>query len=371
MGISRDTRHKRRATGGKRKAYRKKRKFEMGRPPANTKLGEKRVHLVRTRGGNKKYRALRLETGNFSWGSEAVSRKSRIISVVYNASNNELVRTNTLVKNCIIQVDAAPFRLYYEQYYGVAPGSKRRVSDKRPSKKSKRDDKKAAKGAAKGAKAPAKDAKGAAKAPAKSAKAPAKDAKGAAKAPAKGVKAPAKAPVKGAKAPAKAPAKASAKAPAKSAKAPAKVAKAPAKDAKAPAKASAKAPAKSAKAPAKDAKPAKVPKEKDAKPAKAPAKVAKDGEAPKKEAGKPKKSNKAIKAAEARKILLATRKIQSAHRKATGKAAENLVAQFATGRLLVCVSSRPGQSGRCDGYVLEGKELDFYQKKIAAKKKAK
>jgi len=42
--------------------------------------------------------------------------------------------------------------------------------------------------------------------------------------------------------------------------------------------------------------------------------------------------------------------------------------QFNTGRLLACISSRPGQSGRCDGYILEGKELEFYQKKIQKKK---
>jgi ribosomal protein S8E len=35
---------------------------------------------------------------------------------VYNASNNELVRTNTLVKSAIIQVDAAPFRQWYEAH---------------------------------------------------------------------------------------------------------------------------------------------------------------------------------------------------------------------------------------------------------------
>lgn len=33
-----------------------------------------------------------------------------------------------------------------------------------------------------------------------------------------------------------------------------------------------------------------------------------------------------------------------------------------------CVSSRPGQVGRCDGYILEGKELEFYLRKIRAKK---
>lgn len=45
----------------------------MGRPAANTKLGHKRVHPVRCRGGNMKYRALRLDTGNFSWGTEGES----------------------------------------------------------------------------------------------------------------------------------------------------------------------------------------------------------------------------------------------------------------------------------------------------------
>ncbi|QRV94088.1 ribosomal protein S8e [Ceratobasidium sp. AG-Ba] len=117
MGISRSSRHKRSATGAQRPHYRKKRKFELGRQPASTKLGPKRVHTVRVRGGNLKHRALRLESGNFAWGSEQTTRKTRIIGVVYNASNNELVRTNTLVKGAIIQVDATPFRQWYEAHY--------------------------------------------------------------------------------------------------------------------------------------------------------------------------------------------------------------------------------------------------------------
>ncbi|CAI6484896.1 BBF_HP2_G0015590.mRNA.1.CDS.1 [Saccharomyces cerevisiae] len=102
MGISRDSRHKRSATGAKRAQFRKKRKFELGRQPANTKIGAKRIHSVRTRGGNKKYRALRIETGNFSWASEGISKKTRIAGVVYHPSNNELVRTNTLTKAAIV-----------------------------------------------------------------------------------------------------------------------------------------------------------------------------------------------------------------------------------------------------------------------------
>lgn len=97
----------------------------MGRQPANTKLGQKRIHTVRVRGGNLKFRALRLDSGNFSWGSEAVTRKTRIIVVVYNASNNELVRTNTLVKGAIVQIDATPFKQWYEAHYGQPLGRKK------------------------------------------------------------------------------------------------------------------------------------------------------------------------------------------------------------------------------------------------------
>mmetsp|Transcript_115299 Transcript_115299/g.162107 ORF Transcript_115299/g.162107 Transcript_115299/m.162107 type:complete len:206 (-) Transcript_115299:76-693(-) len=125
MGITRSSFHKRRATGGKLKLWRKKRKFEMGRQPANTRIGTKRIRTVRTRGGHSKFRALRLEHGNFSWGSEGLTRKTRILDVVYNASNNELVRTKTLVKNAIVQIDATPFRQWYSAHYGLELGKKK------------------------------------------------------------------------------------------------------------------------------------------------------------------------------------------------------------------------------------------------------
>merc|ERR1711941_192154 len=125
MGISRDHWHKRRSTGGKKTPIRKKRKLELARPAAMTKLGPQRIHTLRVRGGNKKYRALRLDQGNFSWGSEAITRKTRIIDVVYNAANNELVRTKTLVKNAIIVIDATPFRQWYEAHYALPLGHKK------------------------------------------------------------------------------------------------------------------------------------------------------------------------------------------------------------------------------------------------------
>ena len=140
---------------------------------------------------------------------------------MYNASNNELVRTNTLVKSAVIQIDATPFRQWYEQHYGVALGAKK---------------------------------------------------------------------------------------------------------------------AKAAPAAAK----------KDEKPAEAAAAKPAAEEGPKKQSGH-------VKAKLA--LRSKTRTIESA-----------VDDQFTTGRLYAVVSSRPGQSGRADGYVLEGKELEFYLKKMNEKK---
>jgi small subunit ribosomal protein S8e len=94
-----------------------------------TKLGPTRIHLVRGRGGNMKYRALRLENGNFSWGTENVTKKTRVMDVVYNASNNELVRTKTIVKNAVVLVDATPFRQYYETHYHTRVVKKQGAED--------------------------------------------------------------------------------------------------------------------------------------------------------------------------------------------------------------------------------------------------
>merc|ERR1711862_386044 len=99
-------------------------KFEMGRPAALCKLGQKRVRQVRGRGGNMKYRALRVDVGNFAWGSENCANKVRILDVVYNATSNELVRTKTLTKNTIVQIDAHPFMQWYRKMYGVEVGKK-------------------------------------------------------------------------------------------------------------------------------------------------------------------------------------------------------------------------------------------------------
>ena len=55
-------------------------------------------------------------------------------------------------------------------------------------------------------------------------------------------------------------------------------------------------------------------------------------------------------------------------RKAKSVLEPELASQLVSGRVLARIASRPGQSGRADGYILEGKELEFYQRKLRNKK---
>merc|ERR1712224_830844 len=57
------------------------------------------------------------------------AKKVRILDVVYNAVSNELVRTKTLVKNAIVQVDAQPFKQWYLKRYGVELGKKKKQAE--------------------------------------------------------------------------------------------------------------------------------------------------------------------------------------------------------------------------------------------------
>ena len=67
---------------------------------------------------------------------------------------------------------------------------------------------------------------------------------------------------------------------------------------------------------------------------------------------------------EEKKKSKAVEKKQAARTTEMGKVETSLEKQFEAGRLYAVIASRPGQSGRCDGYILEGEELAFYQRAI-------
>lgn len=109
MGRSNSGDHKRTKTGAKLGRFSKKRKNRMGRQPSNTRVGKERIRDVRTRGGNIKTRALRLNSGKFKLISADCELESPIEQVVYHPSCNELMRTNTLTKSAVVKISSEPF----------------------------------------------------------------------------------------------------------------------------------------------------------------------------------------------------------------------------------------------------------------------
>mmetsp|Transcript_7 Transcript_7/g.18 ORF Transcript_7/g.18 Transcript_7/m.18 type:complete len:203 (-) Transcript_7:172-780(-) len=119
MGVSKAGRFSRKRTGGRKKQAKKKRAYERARPASATKMGGRKVRLVRARGGKYKFRALRLNHGNFSWRSEHTAAKTRITDVAYHPANGEWVRTKTLTKSAIVTIDATPLRVWYQNFYNI------------------------------------------------------------------------------------------------------------------------------------------------------------------------------------------------------------------------------------------------------------
>jgi small subunit ribosomal protein S8e len=80
-----------------------------------------------------------------------------------------------------------------------------------------------------------------------------------------------------------------------------------------------------------------------------------------------KKAPEATEVAEAEKVTKSKAKLFKKRIAGIKPVPQNLLDQFSAGRLLAVISSRPGQHGRADGYILEGPELDFYLRKLKRK----
>jgi small subunit ribosomal protein S8e len=98
-------RSRRKLTGGVLKMARKKRKYEMGREPAETHIGETRKKIVRCRGGNIKIKLLRAEYAVVTDPKTGKTTKAKIISVIENPANPHFTRHNIITKGAIINTE--------------------------------------------------------------------------------------------------------------------------------------------------------------------------------------------------------------------------------------------------------------------------
>ncbi|MFP4230132.1 MAG: 30S ribosomal protein S8e [Candidatus Nanohaloarchaea archaeon] len=88
-------------TGGKTRSYRKSRKHDLGSKFSEPEVGEKKVIVKDTRGGNQKSVAKRSSTVNVAVNGEV--KKAEIESVEENPANPNFVRRSMLTQGTVVE----------------------------------------------------------------------------------------------------------------------------------------------------------------------------------------------------------------------------------------------------------------------------
>ncbi|MBS7641913.1 MAG: 30S ribosomal protein S8e [Candidatus Bathyarchaeia archaeon] len=94
--------HKRKQSGGKRRAYRGKRRYESGGYPTETIVGTPKRKVERAMGGNVKVKLLSDNIVNVSDPSTGKTVRTEILRVVKNQSNIDYDRRGVLTKGAIV-----------------------------------------------------------------------------------------------------------------------------------------------------------------------------------------------------------------------------------------------------------------------------
>ena len=110
MALS-QSRPKRKQTGARYKDYRKKRQYELGREPSFTKLGKKRLQVLRVMGSNRKLRLLSAETANLFDPKSKSFRQVKIKTITDNPANRHFVRRNIMTKGSVIDTELGKARI--------------------------------------------------------------------------------------------------------------------------------------------------------------------------------------------------------------------------------------------------------------------
>ena len=94
---------KRKPSGGRRKRYRAKRKFESGSFPTETTLGEPKRKASRRRGGNVKTRVASENHANVTDPTTGKTERVRILRVLRNPSNVDYDRRGVITKGAVLE----------------------------------------------------------------------------------------------------------------------------------------------------------------------------------------------------------------------------------------------------------------------------
>lgn len=104
------TRSKRKPTGGLHKDYVAKRNHQVGREFTKTVIGEKKVRVVRGRGGNESIALRQDNKVNFS-DDKGKTKVETIESVVENKANLQFVRAGIVTKGAVVKTKAGNVKI--------------------------------------------------------------------------------------------------------------------------------------------------------------------------------------------------------------------------------------------------------------------
>jgi small subunit ribosomal protein S8e len=93
----------RKPSGGRAKLNRNKRKAELGKAAAETKIDERKIKKIRTKGGNEKIRLKNDKQINVVDPKTNKIQTAEILSVVENRANPHFVRRNIITKGAVIE----------------------------------------------------------------------------------------------------------------------------------------------------------------------------------------------------------------------------------------------------------------------------
>jgi small subunit ribosomal protein S8e len=103
--------HKKKQSGGRKPAYRVKRKFEHGSFPVETTLGEPKRKTARGRGGNPKIKILSDKYACVTDPKTGKTEKVEITRVIKNPANIDYDRRGVITKGAIIGTSLGPARV--------------------------------------------------------------------------------------------------------------------------------------------------------------------------------------------------------------------------------------------------------------------
>jgi len=104
-------RSRRKRSGGRLRAVRKKRRFEIGRELQVATVGAGTVKTYRVRGGNRKLRILTAMTVNVYDPASRKMQPARIVTVRENPANPNFVQRNIITRGAILETELGLVRI--------------------------------------------------------------------------------------------------------------------------------------------------------------------------------------------------------------------------------------------------------------------